>query len=163
MALTCGRILEDSIYYAPMIAVVCAVIATVIMIARLIFIPIANTEDIHLGETVAFLHEQRGHATDVPIEHHDFLSKLSEQIEREDVHKVDGILMQLTLASVGSCTCSTKSPDPKYHMVGCRYRALAEAHDLISKAYGRPMWPHASPNEGEEIYQQGGEPPIATS
>jgi len=169
MALACGRVLEDSIYYAPMIAVVCGVIATVIMIARVIFIPVATTRDIQRGEIVAHLHEQGAVAQEYRLCNHpdediEWLEAIQARIKAEEIEKVDAVLMQITLASVGSCTCSTKSPEPHYHMVGCRYRALAEAHDLIAKAYGRTLWPFpVAPEDGQPLYQQGGEPPIVTS
>jgi len=47
----------------------------------------------------------------------------------------------LTMSSVASCSCDTKSPDPNFHAVTCLYRTLQEAYTLISELVGRnPGW-----------------------
>jgi hypothetical protein len=33
-------------------------------------------------------------------------------------------LINLHIATVGSCSCITKTPDPKYHSELCRYKQL---------------------------------------
>lgn len=34
---------------------------------------------------------------------------------------------------VGSCNCLTKTPDPKYHLITCRYRQIMESHTAIAR------------------------------
>jgi len=41
------------------------------------------------------------------------------------------ILKQLTVLSVGSCSCGVKSPDIQWHDAGCRYRMMEEIRENV--------------------------------
>lgn len=43
--------------------------------------------------------------------------------------KLGSVLAQ---AAFGSCTCMTKTPDPRYHTRICRYRFISEANEIVS-------------------------------
>jgi hypothetical protein len=43
----------------------------------------------------------------------------------------DDIVFRLMLATSSSCTCLTKTPDPIYHKLDCRYRVIMDAMEEI--------------------------------
>lgn len=45
----------------------------------------------------------------------------------------NGLLDRLHLATIGSCTCLTKTPDPQYHDNMCPYRLYRESAEEIEK------------------------------
>lgn len=45
----------------------------------------------------------------------------------------DDIYQRLWQAMTCSCTCNTKSPEPKYHYKMCTYRLFNDAADEIEK------------------------------
>ena len=43
------------------------------------------------------------------------------------------IKLKLVIASMGSCTCCTKTPDTEHHKETCRYRLLVECYELLEE------------------------------
>lgn len=58
-----------------------------------------------------------------------FEENLGQSAAKQDA--TDDLLVRLAVATVASCTCRTKTPEPKAHLLNCRYRVLTEAHDAI--------------------------------
>lgn len=42
------------------------------------------------------------------------------------------VIAKLRMAQVSSCSCLTKTPEVSWHDAACRYRAIAEAIDVIT-------------------------------
>lgn len=52
----------------------------------------------------------------------------------KDAEKAEHDLMvRLVMAETGSCTCLTKTPEPEYHDILCRYRTIRDAQSALSQ------------------------------
>lgn len=50
-----------------------------------------------------------------------------------DTHRYDDLLSRIRQAQLGRCTCLTNDPEPALHRLGCVYRVLGEAAQVISQ------------------------------
>ncbi len=56
---------------------------------------------------------------------------------RERIMRID-LLHRLSMASVGGCSCLTKTPELVHHATMCHYRLFEEARQEILKLEGDP-------------------------
>lgn len=54
-----------------------------------------------------------------------------------DIHEIDDVDV-LIGQIVASCGCLTKTPEPKYHSTGCRYRHLIHRLEELRPTNVRP-------------------------
>jgi hypothetical protein len=55
------------------------------------------------------------------------------ELHNSEHAEVSNLKLRLLLASVGACSCLTKTPDIRYHGENCLYRLLTEASDAIKQ------------------------------
>ena len=49
-----------------------------------------------------------------------------------------GLVDVLTICKIASCTCITKTPDPKHHKDDCRYKTICNTIDSFHGKYPQP-------------------------